>query len=65
MSKKVLYAVIGVAGCAVVARVSSRYGAIKQALCMASSDEYHDQSINAAKRIISSWEQLKERIGRG
>ena len=65
MKKRILYAVIGVAGCTVIAKVSSRYGAIKQALCMASSDEYHDQSIDAAKRIISSWEQLKERIGRG
>lgn len=59
MEKKILYAVIGVAGCTVIAKVSCFYGVMRQSLRMAKSENYHDRVMEAAKDVLIHWEKLK------
>lgn len=59
MKKKILYAVIGVAGCTVIAKVSCFYGVMKQTLRMAKSEKYHNEVMGTAKDILIYWEKLK------
>ena len=61
MSKKVVFAALGIAGCTIVAKVSFFIGAIWNSVQMAKDEDYRDKVIESAGELSENWEKFKEK----